>query len=207
MVDPGQQLQPSLFQQICWRWSKSSWWSPAQVKFFWRDFYGKKIFQTFHKILILCCYQASAQTAASGTDSRLLHVESWNHWTSNLTQYAHPRWREITRDDQTTVREHSERHTSGGDRSTARESTSGGDKKHSQREQTAVRRAQPRKHESEVRATRVRAIRKRNNEIDKYNNYLSSWINERIKMWAFAKTKKCVDLDDASKQPKQKQKK
>ena len=54
----------------------------------------KKIFQTFHKILILCCYQAFAQTAASGTDSRLLHVESWNHWTSNPTQYAHTRWRE-----------------------------------------------------------------------------------------------------------------
>ena len=170
----------------------------------------RKNFLDFCQILILWRYLAFAQTAASGTDSRLLHVESWDHWTSNLTQFAHTQWREITRDDQTTVRKHSERHTSGGDRSTAKESTSGGDKEHSQREQTAVRRAQPRKHESEVRATRVRAIRKRNNKIDKYNNYLSSWINKKIKMvkmWAFAKTKKCVDLDDASKQPKQKQKK
>ncbi len=80
--------------------------------------------------------------------------------------------------DRSLWQEHSERHTRGGDRSAARENTDGSDEEHSQREQTAVIRAQPREHVSEVRETRVRAIRKRNDLIDKYNNYLSNCKNE-----------------------------
>ena len=89
----------------------------------------KKIFQTFHKILILCCYQASAQTAASGTDSRLLHVESKMHWTSNLTQA-----RDALGRAQKAATEAQPRREDSGDKSTAREA------------QMAVTRAQPEKH-------------------------------------------------------------
>ena len=55
---------------------------------------SEKKFLDFYQIFILWRYLAFAQTAASGTDSRLLHVEWWNHWTSNPTQYAHTKWRQ-----------------------------------------------------------------------------------------------------------------
>ena len=139
-------------------------------------------------------YLAFAQTAASDTDSRLLHVESWDHWTSNLTQYAHEvatdTLERVARTDRCS--ESTARHTRVSVTEAHPESAQ---LVHSQREQTAARRAQPREHESEVRATRVRAIRKRNNKVDKYNNYLSSWLKSELLLKL-----KNVLLDDASKQ-------
>ena len=99
-----------------------------------------------------------------------LNVESDAVCTHKVAGETLGRVARTDRCDRSTARD-----TRGGDRSTARENTDGGDEKHSQREQTAVIRAQPREHVSEVRETRVRAIRKRNNKIDKYNNYLSNY--------------------------------
>ena len=72
---------------------------PPSIEGEWESLFSRfiiseKKFLDFCQILILWRYLAFAQTAASGTDSRLLHSESWSHWTSNLTQYAHTRWRE-----------------------------------------------------------------------------------------------------------------
>ena len=96
---------------------------------------------------MLCCYQASAQTAASGTDSRLLHVESKMHWTSNLTQA-----RDALGRAQKAATEAQPRREDSGDKSTAR-STDCGDKSTAREAQTAVRRAQPRE------STRARSER------------------------------------------------
>ena len=42
MVDPSQQLQPSLFQRVCWWWSKLRWYSPNSSRLLLKRLLWKK---------------------------------------------------------------------------------------------------------------------------------------------------------------------